>query len=173
MYEPVGAFATVEDWANEYAGDSQQAQQLFDALTDESLATPVAEGHRTLGRIAWHIVQSVPEMLTTAGLKLDTEVMHQPVPAHAAEIAAAYKRVTAEAVAALRSQWDAAELARPRDMYGMQWTGAKTLLCLIAHEAHHRGQMSVLLRQAGLVPPGVYGPHKEAWASMGLEPPEV
>jgi uncharacterized damage-inducible protein DinB len=173
MYEPAGAFTTVEDWASEYAGDAAQAQQMFDALTDASLATPVAAGHRTLGRIAWHIVQSVPEMLSTAGLQLDTAVLHQPVPQHAAEIAAAYERVTREAVAALRSQWDAAELARPRDMYGMQWTGAKVLVCLIAHEAHHRGQMSVLMRQAGLVPAGVYGPHKEAWAGMGMEPPAV
>jgi uncharacterized damage-inducible protein DinB len=166
-------YTTVNDWATEYAQDAAEAQHMFDALTDESLATPVADGHRSLGRIAWHVVQSVPEMLTTAGLQMDTALMHAPVPASAAEIAAAYKRVTAEAVAALRSQWDDAELARPRDMYGMQWTGAKTLLCLIGHEAHHRGQMSVLMRQAGLVPHGVYGPHKEAWSSMGMEPPAV
>jgi uncharacterized damage-inducible protein DinB len=157
----------------EYSEDSAEAQQLFDALTDESLATRVADGHRSLGQVAWHIVQSVPEMLTAAGVKLDDSAAHQPVPATAREIADAYRRVTAEAAAALRSQWDEQELARPRDMYGMQWTGAKTLLCLIGHEAHHRGQMSVLMRQAGLVPHGVYGPHKEAWASMGMEPPAV
>jgi uncharacterized damage-inducible protein DinB len=166
-------YSTVEQCINEYAEDSAEAQKLFDALTDASLGTPVADGHRTLGQVAWHIVQSVPEMLTCAGVKLDDAVVHQGVPGSAAEIAAAYKRVTAEAVAAVRDQWDEAELARPRDMYGMQWSGAKTLMCLLGHEAHHRGQMSVLMRQAGLVPHGVYGPHKEAWASMDMEAPAV
>ncbi|MDQ3023498.1 MAG: DinB family protein [bacterium] len=166
-------YKTVDDYVTEYAADAQESQKMFDELTDASLRTAVGEGHRDLGRIAWHIVQSVPEMLSTAGVKLDTSVVEQPVPASGSEIAAAYKRVTAEAAAALRSQWDEAELERKRDMYGMQWSGAKVLLCLLGHEAHHRGQMSVLMRQAGLVPHGVYGPHKEAWATMGMEAPAI
>jgi len=166
-------YTTVEDFMKEYEQDAQEAQKMFDALTDEALHTPVAEGARNLGRVAWHVVQSVPEMLHTAGVKLDTSVMHQAVPKTAAEIAAAYKRVTAEAAQALREQWNEGELAKVREMWGMRWDGAKVLMCLIGHEAHHRGQMSVLMRQAGLVPHGVYGPHKEAWASMGMEAPEV
>jgi len=166
-------YNTVEGFVKEYEEDAREAQKMFDALTDESLQTPVADGHRDLGRIAWHIVQSVPEMLSTAGVQLDTSVVEQPVPAHAADIAAAYQRVTADAASALRAQWDDAELGKVRDMYGMQWDGAKVLLCLIGHEAHHRGQLSVLMRQAGLVPHGVYGPHKEAWGSMGMEAPAV
>jgi uncharacterized damage-inducible protein DinB len=166
-------YTTVEDWVKEYEDDSSEAQKLFDALTDAALGTPVAEGHRSLGQVAWHIVQSVPEMLSTAGVKLETAVQQQPVPSSASEIAAAYRRVTAEACSALRSQWNEAELSRLREMWGMQWSGAKVLLCLIGHESHHRGQLSVLMRQAGLIPHGVYGPHKEAWASMGMEAPAI
>jgi uncharacterized damage-inducible protein DinB len=166
-------YTTVDDFVKEYEQDCGEAQKMFDELTDAALATPVADGHRTLGRVAWHIVQSVPEMLHAAGLQMDTSVTEQPVPGSAAQIAAAYRRVTADAAKALREQWDSAELGRVRDMYGMQWDGAKVLMCLIGHEAHHRGQMSVLMRQAGLVPHGVYGPHQEAWASMGMEAPAV
>jgi uncharacterized damage-inducible protein DinB len=32
---------------------------------------------------------------------------------------------------------------------------------MIDHQTHHRGQMTVLLRQAGLTVPGVMGPTKE------------
>jgi uncharacterized damage-inducible protein DinB len=166
-------YTTVEDFVQEYEQDAREAQKMFAELTDEALHTSVADGARNLGRVAWHIVQSVPEMLHTAGLKLDTSVLEQAVPKTAHEIAEAYQLVTAEAAKALREQWDSAELARLRDMYGMKWDGAKVLMCLIGHEAHHRGQMSVLMRQAGLVPHGVYGPHKEAWAGMGMEPPAV
>jgi uncharacterized damage-inducible protein DinB len=38
------------------------------------------------------------------------------------------------------------------------------------HQCHHRGQMTVLMRQAGQKVPGIYGPAKEEWSSMGMEP---
>ena len=42
------------------------------------------------------------------------------------------------------------------------------LSALIRHEAHHRGQMTVLMRQAGLTVPGVYGPSREEWVAYGM-----
>jgi uncharacterized damage-inducible protein DinB len=53
-------------------------------------------------------------------------------------------------------------------MYGMTWTKGTVLVSLITHQAHHRGQMTVLMRQAGLKVPGVYGPAREEWAAMGM-----
>ena len=46
------------------------------------------------------------------------------------------------------------------------------LMTLINHQNHHRGQMTVLMRQAGLTVPGVYGPAKEEWAAAGMEAPK-
>jgi uncharacterized damage-inducible protein DinB len=40
---------------------------------------------------------------------------------------------------------------------------------IIKHIIHHRGQMTVLMRQAGLKVPGVYGPAREEWEKIGLE----
>jgi uncharacterized damage-inducible protein DinB len=53
-------------------------------------------------------------------------------------------------------------------MYGEKWTRAMALRALIQHEVHHRGQMTVLMRQAGLTVPGVYGPAREEWAAYGM-----
>ena len=53
-------------------------------------------------------------------------------------------------------------------MYGEQWPRGTTLLALILHQTHHRAQMTVLMRQAGLAVPGLYGPAREEWAAMGL-----
>jgi hypothetical protein len=78
-------YNTVEDFVREYEEDARESQKMFGELTDAALSTPVADGHRTLGRVAWHVVQSVPEMLSTAGVKLDTSVVEQPVPGSAAE----------------------------------------------------------------------------------------
>jgi uncharacterized damage-inducible protein DinB len=53
-------------------------------------------------------------------------------------------------------------------MYGQMWVRGKTLGVLVTHQIHHRGQLTVLLRLAGLKVPGVYGPAKEEWAKMGM-----
>ena len=55
-------------------------------------------------------------------------------------------------------------------MYGETWKRGVALEMLIRHEAHHRGQMTVLMRQAGLPVHGVYGPSREEWTAMGMEP---
>ncbi|MGO4373779.1 DinB family protein, partial [Paenibacillus sp. MCAF20] len=44
---------------------------------------------------------------------------------------------------------------------------------LIKHEIHHRGQMTVLMRQAGLRVPDLYGPTKEQWAEFGAPAPVI
>jgi len=53
-------------------------------------------------------------------------------------------------------------------MYGMTWKRGNTLNALIYHQAHHRGQVTVLMRQAGVPIVGVYGPAKEEWEAMGM-----
>jgi uncharacterized damage-inducible protein DinB len=40
------------------------------------------------------------------------------------------------------------------------------------HEIHHRAQMTVLMRQAGLKVPGLYGPAKEEWSQYNMPPME-
>jgi uncharacterized damage-inducible protein DinB len=42
------------------------------------------------------------------------------------------------------------------------------LQALISHEIHHRGQMAVPRRQAGLQVPGIYGPAREEWEAYGM-----
>jgi uncharacterized damage-inducible protein DinB len=58
------------------------------------------------------------------------------------------------------------------DMYGEMWKRGFTLYNLITHQIHHRGQMTVLMRQSGLKVPGFYGPSFEEWAQYGMEAPK-
>ena len=55
---------------------------------------------------------------------------------------------------------DADMLAEVKGFYGPASRGA-ILRKMIDHQTHHVGQMTVLLRQAGLVVPPVMGPTKE------------
>jgi uncharacterized damage-inducible protein DinB len=93
-------------------------------------------------------------------------------PASMAEVKAAYKKASQSLINGLKG-WTDETLQQVDDMYGQKWTRSQTLGCILFHQVHHRGEMTVLIRQAGLIPPDIYGPSKEGWAGMGMEPPKV
>jgi uncharacterized damage-inducible protein DinB len=138
-------------------------------LTDASLLQIVVPGGRSLGRLAWHTILAVPEMGRHAGLEVDGPPDDAPIP-DAATMVRTYEQSAASFAQVLGRQWTDAMLPEKIPMYGEEWTRAATLLALIAHQTHHRGQMTVLMRQAGLAVPGVYGPSKEEWAAYGMAP---
>jgi uncharacterized damage-inducible protein DinB len=162
-------FRRIDDFAGEWALERKQTLKLFRNLTDATLDQAVVPGGRTLGFLAWHITGTFREMLGHAGLKPDGPMIGDPVPARAAEIADAYERASASVLDQVTSQWTDAMLEDMLDMYGRQWPRGVVLEALIRHEAHHRGQMTVLMRQAGLPVAGPYGPSREEWAAMGME----
>lgn len=164
-------FRKLDDFFQGYQYLTESTGGVFAALTDENMKQAVARGHRTQGQIAWHIVISIPEMMNRTGLKLGSVDHQTPPPASAAEIAEAYRKASTELTAAIKARWSDETLLVTDDMYGQQWPRGATLSALITHEVHHRGQMTVLLRQAGARVPGVFGPSKEEWAKMGMEPP--
>jgi uncharacterized damage-inducible protein DinB len=143
---------------------------VLDALSDASLSQKVTPKGRSLGFLAWHLVQTLAEMPGQAGLPVTGPVEDAPQPKTAREIADAYKRGAAQVVPALKKTWKDAQLAEKIPMYGQQWSRGQVLDCLLMHQAHHRGQMTVLMRQAGVKVPGIYGPAQEEWAAMGMEP---
>ena len=168
MYTRVIDF--IEDWKDE----SARTKTLLQALTDESLSQPVCgSDDRTLGRIAWHVALTLPEMMGKTGLRLTMLGDDAPMPASAADIARAYAQASAELCGRIEGEWTDSTLNESDNMYGAMWPRGMTLQVLIRHEIHHRAQMTVLMRQAGLRVPGIYGPAKEDWVKMGMEPPGV
>ena len=166
-------YRRLDDFLEQWRQLRESTQKILDALTDESLAQPVADDHRTLGRIAWHLVQTIPEMLGRTGLRPEGPAEDVPVPTSAAEIADAYRTASASLADQVKEQWTDASLEVEDEMYGSKWKRGFTLTALVEHEIHHDGQMTVLMRQAGLKPPGNYGPAKEDWSKMTMEPPAV
>ena len=83
------------------------------------------------------------------------------------------EKASQEILQQVTTTWTDESLQQEDDMYGMKWKKGLTLSILITHEVHHRGQMTVLMRQAGLKVPGVYGPSYDEWDQYGQKPPEV
>jgi uncharacterized damage-inducible protein DinB len=164
-------YRQVEDFLKSYENLVQGTTKIFERLSDETMGQKVAEDHRLLGQIAWHIVVSVPEMMQRTGLKNFSLDYALPPPEKAADIVAGYKTVSTELLEAVKSEWSDETLLETDDMYGQKWQRGYTLGVLVQHEIHHRGQMTVLLRQAGEQVPGLMGPSKEEWAQYGMKPP--
>ena len=148
-------FTKVADFAAEWEQESAITVKLLEALTDEALNQRVAEGHWTLGEIAWHLVQSINYM-SSMGLSFPTPQAEQPT--SAAVIAAEYRTISREMLHAVMTQWDDASLLEVKEIAGGQWRNGDSLRLTITHQAHHRGQMTVLMRQAGMKEiPSIFG----------------
>ena len=162
MYPTIASF--LEDWAYESAATLKFIRAVTEAARNQS----VVPGGRSLGFLAWHITCAIAEIGNTAKVPVQGPPDESPEPATVAEMAAAYEASSRSLVEALPKTWTDAMLPDKIEMYGEHFTRSAALAMLVKHQAHHRGQMSVLLRQAGLRVPDVYGPAKEDWAQWGM-----
>jgi uncharacterized damage-inducible protein DinB len=160
-------FRRVKDFIKAWEYEHESTLKMINALTDDSLGQKVSEDGRALGFLAWHIALTPGEMLEKTGLAVAGPEQDAECPSSAAEIAAAFDQVAGSVREQVSANWTDETLLETDEMYGETWARGLTLFYMIAHQAHHRGQMTVLMRQAGLTVPGVYGPAKEEWAAMG------
>ena len=166
-------YQTVQNFVEDYRNESTTTQRLLNALTDESLSTEVAPGYRTLGQLAWHLVHLNNGMLHMIGLKFDAPAADSEVPTSASEIAQAYEKTVKAILEAIEMQWKDENLQEINNLFGFDWKNGLTLDLFLKHEIHHRGQLTIMMRLAGLSVTGSYGPSKEEWVSMGMETPAL
>jgi uncharacterized damage-inducible protein DinB len=171
--EELAMYHTIEEFLNEWSREANLTQQVLDQLTDESLTLKATPEYRTLGSLAWHIVTSLHEMLSRTGLNFVAAEHEASVPATAKEIADSYRSASENMITAMKEQWSDQSLDEIDDMYGDKWPKRLTLTVVNSHQIHHRGQLTVLMRLAGLRVPGVYGPSREEWAEAGMEAPQI
>jgi uncharacterized damage-inducible protein DinB len=107
-----------------------------------------------------------------AGLKVDAPPENEHDPKEASVIVAAYEKAEASLARDVKQKWNDGMLAEEIDMYGEKWTRSATLNSLVKHQIHHRAQLTVLMRQAGLIVPGIYGPSREEWSQFGMPAPQ-
>jgi uncharacterized damage-inducible protein DinB len=160
-------FTSIKDFSTVWNNESAATQLVMNALTDASLHQEITPSHRNLGQLAWHLVTTIHEMLSRTGLQFESPGDEAHIPSSAKAIAEAYQRTGQAMLDALHAQWTDASVAASTEMYGEVWPNGLTLHILIQHEIHHRGQMTVLMRQAGLRVPSIYGPTLEDWQERG------
>ena len=166
-------FTSITEFLKTWEKEVESTLRILNALTDDSLNQKITQDDRTLGRIAWHLATTIPEMMSRTGLVFEGFCEDAPVPNSAKEIVHYFREVSKTMEMEIKDHWKDQTLLEEREMYGETWAIGTTLSALVDHQIHHRGQMTVLMRQAGLKVPGIYGPAREDWSQFGMEAPLI
>ncbi len=161
-------YRILEDFITDWLQEDIFTEKIFLAVREGSQREKVHPNVRTLERLAWHITQTITEMGEKAGLFEHDPLEDRPAPATMKEIAEAYLLNSKKLAELIREKWTDASLEEEVNMYGESWKKGKILSVLVAHGAHHRSQMTVVMRLLGMAVPGIYGPSKEEWAAIGM-----
>ncbi|PGS51965.1 DinB family protein [Bacillus sp. AFS041924] len=160
-------FNNVEEFITEWKMEEASTIKLLNAMTDESLDQSIGEDFSSLGELAWHITTAIKAIISQSGLQFEGSMNKEDMPGTAKELAEKYAEVSNAMIEAAQAEWKESDLKQIINAFGFLELPIHALLRMaIQHQTHHRGQMTVLMRQAGLVVPGMYGPSKEEWAAM-------
>lgn len=161
-------YRKIEDFITDWKYESESTLKVFKNINNEALNKKDHENVRSIAVLSWHITITLREMISKTGLAIEGPEEHSKAPATIKEIMEAYEQSAKAIIEQVTKCWTDATLQEEVNMYGQLWKNGVTLDILIKHQAHHRGQLTVLMRQAGLKVPGVYGPSKEEWAAMNM-----
>jgi uncharacterized damage-inducible protein DinB len=151
-------FRTVEDFRETWKAESNSMLRVFRALSDESLSQSVGPNGYTLGSLANHITGSIAALPAQAGLLPMPEKHVLPT---VEAIVGAYEHNAKQLAEMVDEKWSDTQLGEEIPMFGRSFRKGAVLGLVISHQGHHRAQMTVLMRQAGLKVPGVYGPSQD------------
>jgi uncharacterized damage-inducible protein DinB len=150
--------------------EAQKTMQVLKALPPTQYDFRPDPKGRSLGEMAWHLAEGDAYM--THGIeKGDFGMSAKPPgierPRTIAELAPGYERIHRDAVARVKKlqpeDYDRAVPffdGKPMPIRDILW------YTVLHHGIHHRGQLVLLARQAGGMPPGIYGPNREETAKM-------
>lgn len=163
-------YRKIDDFVLDWKYESGATLKILRTLTDDSLKQRVTPEGRSLGFLAWHLVLALSEMGSKMGLQVTAPAEHSEQPTNASDIALTYDISARSVLEAVRTSWNDTALDEKVQMYGDTWKRGAALSALVKHQTHHRAQMTVLMRQAGLLVTGIYGPSREEWSQMGMPP---
>jgi uncharacterized damage-inducible protein DinB len=145
--------------------EAQTTRRVLERVPEDRLGWKPHDKSMSLGQLALHVATVpgfVAEMSQQSPFSFPPEFV-QPSATNSAELMAAFDQSIARAQAILSGMQDV-ELTKPwvladgsREMMKLP-VGAVLRSLMLNHWYHHRGQLSVYLRQVGVPVPSIYGP---------------
>jgi uncharacterized damage-inducible protein DinB len=154
---------TVDDIVQELEQEAQATRRVLERVPGNQLGWKPHEKSMTLGQLAMHVANLPGAIAEVSTSSFDVKTaIPRPDATSTGQILAVFDESLKRARAILTQMSDA-ELATPwRMMKGSQelWSiprGAFLRSVMLNHWYHHRGQLTVYLRQTGALVPAVYG----------------
>lgn len=150
----------VEDFISDWSASAKGTLKVMQSIPNDKMDVAIVDGHNSLGWLSWHLVGVAGAFGHFAGLQIPAPGPAMKQPETMDEIIEAYEKV----VAAYKTEVNTLsveQLTEEVAAFGGMMPRGKLLRVLIDHQIHHLGQMTVLLRQAGLNVPPVMGPTQE------------
>jgi len=149
-------YRKVDDFLLDWNISQEGTLNVFKAMTNDKLDQSIVEGHNSLHWLANHIVGSIGSFGGFAGFNLPKTEPSSTVN----ELINSYE-AQSEALKNEAARLTDESLLEEIDGFTGKIPRGQLLRSFIDHQTHHRGQMTVLLRQANLTVPPVMGPTKE------------
>lgn len=156
MYRIVNDF--IQDWEKSCNG----TLSVFESITEEKKSFEIVEGHNSLEWLSWHLTTAPAYFMGQVGLTLNVELNPSATPSTVQEIINTYKIAKEQVVKTVKENFTDESLSENVNSHGQATPIGALLRAMVDHQTHHRAQMQVLLRQAGLNVPSVMGPTQEA-----------
>jgi uncharacterized damage-inducible protein DinB len=155
----------IDGLLQELEQEAQTTRRVLERVPQNHLAWKPHEKSRTLGQLALHIA-TVPGGVAELASRSPAQApgfADDPSPKNASELIPALDQSIAKAKSVLGSMDDAALTATWRLMHGDRELFAIPRVAflrsvMLNHWYHHRGQLTVYLRELGVSIPSIYGP---------------
>jgi len=157
--------ALIDGMLQELEQEAVTTRRVLERVPDDKLAWRPHEKARTLGELALHVatVPGAVAELVASQLTVQAPQFTDPHPNSASELVPALDASIAKANKVLAGMDDAGLMATWRMMKGEREILAAPRVAMLRsvmlnHWYHHRGQLSVYLRQLDVPIPSIYGP---------------
>jgi len=154
----------IENLVQELDQEASTTRRVLERVPEGQLGWKPHTKSMSLGQLAMHVAM-VPGAIAEISQQVPFQVgdFTPPTPSSTAEVMSAFDASVAKAKAILRRMDDAAlgktwrAMQGDRELMAMP-VGAVLRTIMLNHWYHHRGQLSVYLRQVGAQVPSIYGP---------------
>jgi uncharacterized damage-inducible protein DinB len=156
--------STIEALLQELEQEARITRRVLERVPEDRLTWKPHEKSMTLGQLALHVAR-IPGGLADAASQSPFRIpgFNQPSPTSSAELIPALEQSVAKAREILGAMDDAALAKTWRAVNGDREVmalpvGAVLRSLMLNHWYHHRGQLSVYLRELDVPVPSIYGP---------------
>jgi len=158
--------ALIDGMLQELEQETQTTRRVLERVPDHQLAWRPHEKARTLGQLALHVATvpgGVAELVASPSPAQAPQFADDPNPESASELIPALDQSIAKAKKVLSGMNDVTLMEMWRLMQGERELFAVPRVAMLRsvmlnHWYHHRGQLTVYLRELGVPIPSIYGP---------------